>query len=83
VNIVGVAVHEKFGEATAAAIHEQRFVRDEVAADHIGDLHEGALLELHLRVLFWLAAQLFSFVRDDKGHHANGFQQRPYLPAGG
>ena len=47
--MIGIAVLKKFCEATAAPIAKQACLPDilGVAADHVCDLHKGALLEFH------------------------------------
>jgi hypothetical protein len=47
-NVVGAAIAEELGQVHAAAIDEMRRLLVSVAADHMGNLSEGALLELHV-----------------------------------
>ncbi|KGX96352.1 hypothetical protein Y023_5125 [Burkholderia pseudomallei A79D] len=55
--VIGVAIIKKLGQPTAAAIRKEAGFRWKVAANHIGDLHERTLFELHLFVLVSVAAR--------------------------
>lgn len=75
--IVRVAVHEELGEAATASVHEQRSIRRKVAADHVGNLHERALLELHLVDLVFPGCAA-GFVGKMTDYRGNAVHTRPW-----